>query len=565
METNSSDAPAMSQELKIFCVNTDSYKEIAGGESLLELSRRIASELPFEPIVARVNNKNEPLCYRLYQPKLIEFIPITAPSGERAYIRSLCMVLYRAVTRLYPEARLSIEHSISRGYYCRLTGVECTPHTIDAIRAEMRSLVERDIPFERHEELTADVIEIFRRQGLDDKVKLLSTNHAIYTTYYSLDGICDSYYGTLAPSTGILKVWDVRPFKEGFLLVGFDRNDPARLPDHIDQDKMYRAFTDYVAFNRIVGVRNVGELNEAVLRRKASDLVNVTEALHEKALARISDEITRRYREGGARVVLIAGPSSSGKTTTTKRLAIQLMTNLLKPQLISLDDYFVNREHTPRDVDGDYDYESLYALDLVQFNADLNAILAGETVELPSYNFETGRREYKGKRIHLEDNSILLIEGIHGLNPDLTAHIEEKQKFRLYVSALTTITIDDHNWIPTTDNRLLRRIIRDHKYRGTGAVETIRRWPSVRRGEEKWIFPYQENADATFNSSLLYELSVMKDYADPILKKVPHDVPEYSESYRLMKFLSYFERIDLHIIPSTSLLREFLGGSSFKY
>ncbi len=548
----------------VFCINTGGYVGVDGGESLLELSRRL--ELPFTPIVARVNNKNEALSFCLYQPKLIEFLPVTHPSGERAYIRSLCMVLYRAVTRLYPGARLSIEHSISRGYYCRLRGAgEVTPDTVAALSAEMRAIVERDLPFERREELTSDVIEIFRRQGLDDKVRLLSTSHAIYTTYYRLDGICDSYYGTLAPSTGMLRVWELRPFKDGFLLVGFDRADTARVPEHIDQEKMYRAFTDYVDFNRIVGVRNVGELNEHVERRRSADLINVSEALHEKALARISDEITRRYREGGARIVLIAGPSSSGKTTTTKRLAIQLMTNLLKPQLISLDDYFVNRDVTPRDADGDYDYESLYALDLQQFNSDLNAILGGADVEIPTYNFELGRRTYRGKRVHLDDNSILLIEGIHGLNPELTAHIEERMKYRLYVSALTTITIDDHNWIPTTDNRLLRRIIRDHKYRGTSAVETIRRWPSVRRGEEKWIFPYQENADATFNSALLFELSVMKEYAESILKLVPHDVPEYSEAYRLMKFLSYFLPIDIHSIPSTSVLREFLGGSSFKY
>lgn len=548
----------------VFCINTGGYVGVDGGESLLELSRRL--ELPFTPIVARVNNKNEALSFCLYQPKLIEFLPVTHPSGERAYIRSLCMVLYRAVTRLYPGARLSIEHSISRGYYCRLRGAgEVTPDMVAALSAEMRAIVECDLTFERREELTSDVIEIFRRQGLDDKVRLLSTSHSIYTTYYRLDGICDSYYGTLAPSTGMLRVWELRPFKDGFLLVGFDRADTARVPEHIDQEKMYRAFTDYVDFNRIVGVRNVGELNEHVERRRSADLINVSEALHEKALARISDEITRRYREGGARIVLIAGPSSSGKTTTTKRLAIQLMTNLLKPQLISLDDYFVNRDVTPRDADGDYDYESLYALDLQQFNSDLNAILGGADVEIPTYNFELGRRTYRGKRVHLDDNSILLIEGIHGLNPELTAHIEERMKYRLYVSALTTITIDDHNWIPTTDNRLLRRIIRDHKYRGTSAVETIRRWPSVRRGEEKWIFPYQENADATFNSALLFELSVMKEYAESILKLVPHDVPEYSEAYRLMKFLSYFLPIDIHSIPSTSVLREFLGGSSFKY
>ena len=550
--------------LQVFCINTGQYVDVRGGETLLELSRRLS--LPFTPIAARVNNKNEALCFSLYQPKLIEFLPVTHPSGERAYIRSLCMVLYRAVTRVAPGTRLSIEHSISRGYYCRLSGAgEVTPQLVGAITAEMRAIVGRDLPFERHEELTSDVIEIFRRQGLDDKVRLLSTSHSIYTTYYRLDGICDSYYGTLAPSTGMLRVWDLRPFKEGFLLVGFDRANPERVPEHIDQEKMYRAFTDYVDFNRIVGVRNVGELNEHVEHRRSADLINVSEALHEKALARISDEITRRYRQGGARIVLIAGPSSSGKTTTTKRLAIQLMTNLLKPQLISLDDYFVNRESTPRDADGDYDYESLYALDLEQFNADLNAILAGAEVEIPTYSFELGRRTYRGKRVRLDDNSILLIEGIHGLNPELTAHIEERMKYRLYVSALTTITIDDHNWIPTTDNRLLRRIIRDHKYRGTSAVETIRRWPSVRRGEEKWIFPYQENADATFNSALLFELSVMKEYAESILKLVPHDVPEYSEAYRLRKFLSYFLPIDIHSIPSTSVLREFLGGSSFKY
>lgn len=556
----------MASTIKIYCINTSEYVEVEGGASLLEVSRRLAPQLGFEPICARVNNKNEAMAYQLFQPKTVEFLPVTSPSGERAYIRSLCMVLYRAVTRVAPQARLSIEHSISRGYYCRLgSAVECTPGLVSAIAAEMRDIVGRDLPFERNEALTADVIRLFEEQGLDDKVSLLRTTHQIYTTYHRLDGICDSYYGTLAPRTGMLRVWELRPFKEGFLLVGFDHVNPDVPPQHLTQEKMYRAFTDYVDFNAIAGVRNVGELNDTVERRRAADLVNVTEALHEKALARISDEITRRYHEGGARVVLIAGPSSSGKTTTTKRLGIQLMTNLLKPQLISLDNYFINRELTPRDETGDYDYESLYALDLEQFNRDLNAILAGEEVELPTYNFELGRRQYKGQRLRLDEGSILLIEGIHGLNPALTAQVEERMKFRVYVSALTTITIDNHNWIPTTDNRLLRRIIRDHKYRGTSAIETIRRWPSVRRGEEKWIFPYQENADATFNSSLLYELAVMRDFAEPILKKVPHDVVEYSEAYRLLKFLSYFEPIELRMIPSTSLLREFLGGSSFKY
>ncbi len=556
----------MNTKVKIYCINLGRYIDVDGGTSLLELSRSIMPELGFEPICARVNNKNEALAFPLFQPKMVEFLPITHPSGERTYIRSLCMVLYRAVSRVEPRAKLSIEHSISKGYYCRLgSGTPCTPQLVEAISREMRSIIDRDLPFERNEALTEDVIKLFEQQGLDDKVLLLRTTHPIYTTYYRLDGICDSFYGTLAPRTGMLKVWSLRPFKEGFLLVGFDRDNPEVPPQHITQEKMYRAFTDFVDFNHILGVSNVGQLNRAIERRKAPDLINVSEALHDKALARISDKITERYKQGGARIVLIAGPSSSGKTTTTKRLGIQLMTNLLKPQLISLDDYFVNRENTPLDQNGDYDYESLYALDLDRFNSDLNDILNGKEVELPTYNFEQGRRQYRGNKLHLDEGSILLIEGIHGLNPDLTTHIEERMKFRVYVSALTTITIDSHNWVPTTDNRLLRRIIRDHKYRGTSAVETIRRWPSVRRGEEKWIFPYQENADATFNSSLLYELSVMKYFAEPILEKVPHDAVEYSEAYRLLKFLGYFQDIDMRYIPSTSLLREFLGGSSFKY
>jgi uridine kinase len=348
-------------------------------------------------------------------------------------------------------------------------------------------------------------------------------------------------------------------------LLGFDPKNPDQPAKPIEQEKMYNAYRDYVAFNRVLGVSNVGELNESIVQRRSNDLINVAEALHDKMISRISDEIAKRYSEGGARIVLVAGPSSSGKTTTTKRLAIQLMTNLLKPQMISLDNYFVNRENTPLDENGEYDYESLYSLDLEQFNKDLNDILAGKEVELPTYNFELGKRVYKGDKIKLEEGSILLMEGIHGLNPELTAHIEERMKYRIYVSALTTISIDNHNWIPTTDNRLLRRIIRDYKYRGSSAVDTIRRWPSVRRGEERWIFPYQENADATFNSSLLFELGVMKEYAEQILREVPRDVPEYGEAYRLRKFLSYIVPIGDTMIPSTSLLREFLGGSSFHY
>ena len=555
----------MDNRLEIYCKNLNRYIDCAGGDTLLSIAERIGDELGFTPICAHVNNRNQALSYKLYNPKQIEFLPVTSPSGTRVYIRSLCMILYRAAVNVCPGAKIRIEHSISGGHYCRLIGKEITDEIIDALRAEMRRLVDDDLPLIRDERLTADVIEIFKSQGLDDKVALLETTRELYTTYYMLDGICDSYYGPLAPSTGYIPVFDIRPYKDGFLLLAFDQADALNVPTPVTQEKMYKAFTDYLAFDRIIGVSNVGGLNKVVEDRRAPQLIYLAEALHEKAISRISDEITRRYREGGARIVLISGPSSSGKTTTTKRLGVQLMTNLLKPQLISLDNYFVNREFTPRDESGDYDYESLYALDLEQFNADLNAILRGEEVELPYYNFELGRRQYRGDRIRLEEGSLLLIEGIHGLNPELTAHIDENMKFRIYVSALTTVSIDDHNWIPSTDNRLLRRIIRDAKYRGTAPEETIRRWASVRRGEEKWIFPYQENADAMFNSSLLFELGVMKDQGEELLGRVPNDVPEYAEAYRLRKFLSYFQPIPSHSVPSTSVIREFLGGSSFKY
>lgn len=553
----------MSDKLKIFCINTGEYVDFNGGETLLDVARRL--DLPFNPICARVNNKTENLYYPLFAPKQVEYLSIKHPSGERTYIRSLCMVLYKAIETLHPGARLRISHSISAGYYCRIDGIPADDATAAALKAEMQKIIDADMVFRHKERLKKDAVEIFRRQGLDSKVKLLETNHELYTVYYKLDDLCDSYYGTLAPRTGMLRVFDFTPYKEGFLLRGFDRTNPDVPPQPLTQEKMFKAFTDYVKFNSIVGVKNVGELNEAVLRGDSATLINVAEALHDKYISRISDEITRRFEEGGAKVVLIAGPSSSGKTTTTKRLGIQLMTNLIIPQMVSLDDYFVDRHRTPRDESGDFDYESIYALDLELFNRDLNDMIAGKEVALPTYNFQTGEREYKGNTIKLTDRSILLIEGIHGLNPELTKDIEERMKFKLYVSALTTLAIDDHNWIPTTDNRLLRRIIRDHKYRGISATDTIRRWPSVRRGEEKWIFPYQENADATFNSSLIFELGVMKNYGEEILDRVPRDVPEYGEAHRLRKFLSYFVPIDSKDIPSTSLLREFLGGSSFKY
>lgn len=555
----------MSAQMKVYCKNIKRYIPISGGETLIEIYQQVEKEIPFRPICARVNNKTEDLRYPVFAPKQVEYLPVNSASGMRVYVRSLCMMLYRAVVECYPGFRLKMCHSISKGYYCRLEGMTVNAEVVENLRSTMQRLVARDIPFERKERLTSDVKEMFREQGLDDKVKLLDTTHDLYTVYYRLDGVLDSFYGNLAPSTGILQTFDLQLYHDGFLLLACDPIHPEITAEPVAQEKMYKAFTDYVAFNNIIGVRNVGELNQATTNKRSRELINVAEALHDKKIASIADEIKRRYDQGGARVVMIAGPSSSGKTTFTKRLAIYLLTNLLKPQMISLDDYFVDRVNTPLDEDGDYDFESLYALDLPLFNEHLKQLIAGEEVELPTYSFELGQRVYKGKKLRLEENSVLLIEGIHGLNPELTSEIPSEMKYKIYVSALTTLTIDDHNWVPTTDNRLLRRIIRDHKYRGMSALETIRRWPSVRRGEDRWIFPYQENADSMFNSSLIFELGVMRDYGEAILKNFPRDTSEYAEAYRLLKFLSYFTSIPENAIPPTSLLREFLGGSSFHY
>lgn len=555
----------MSSEMKVFCKNTGEYMPFTGGETLADIYSRISDRIPFRPICARVNNKTEDLRFPVFAPKQVEYLPVTSPSGHRVYVRSLCMMLYRAVRECFPGTQLNICHSISKGYYCRLDNVEVTEDVVARLKEKMNELVGRDIPFERKERLTSDVKEMFRKQGLPDKVRLLDTIHDLYTVYYRLDGVLDSYYGNLAPSTGFLRCFNLVTFHDGFLLLGIDPSNPDMPQQPVAQEKMYRAFTEYVRFNRVIGVSDVGELNESTVSNRSADLINVAEALHDKKISEIADEITARHHKGGAKVVTIAGPSSSGKTTFTKRLAIYLMTNLLKPKMISLDDYFVERHLTPRDHTGDYDYESLYALDLELFNRDLRRLLAGEEIELPTYNFELGTRQYKGRRLALEENSVLLIEGIHGLNPELTSTIDEAMKYRIYVSALTTLAIDGHNWVSTTDNRLLRRIIRDHKYRGTSALDTIRRWPSVRRGEERWIFPYQENADSTFNSSLIFELGVMRTYGKELLKNFPRDVPEYAEAYRLRALLNYFTPIPDRNIPPTSLLREFLGGSSLHY
>ena len=557
----------MNNELKIYCKNTEEYIPMDGGDTLLHLYETIKPRIGVEALCAMVNNKCEDLRYPVYGPKHVEFVGLSHPFGERAYVRSLCMVLYKAVRDVSPGRRLRIEHSISGGFYCKLKHEKenVTPAAVEAIKARMHEIVEQDITFLRRERLTTDVIEMFRQQGLNDKVRLLSTVHDLYTVYYKLDDLIDSFYGPLVPSTGLLRVFDLKPFEEGMLLLPPSRTQPDKPAQLVPMPKMFKAFTDYVAFNDIIGVDDVGSLNKATHHKYAPLLISVAEALHDKVFNNIAQEIASRFHAGGARVVLIAGPSSSGKTTSSKRLAIQLLTNYIRPKVIELDNYFVNRDQTPRDETGDYDYESLYALDLQQFNTDLADLIAGKEVNMPTYNFASGQREYRGNTLKLAENEILLIEGIHGLNPELTKQIPEKLKFRLYVSALTTLSIDDHNWVSTTDNRLLRRIIRDAKYRGSTAKDTIARWPSVRRGELKWIFPYQENADATFNSSLLFELAVMRQHAEPLLKQVPANTPEYAEANRLLRFLSYFEPLAEKDIPGVSLLREFLGGSTFIY
>jgi len=567
---NTINTPVMTRKIEIYCSNISEYVELERGTTLLEAASMLGTRIGISPICALVNNKTENLDFPVYGPKQVEYLDRRARAGRDVYFRSLCMMTYKVVTDLLPGAHLRIEMSIAKGHYCRLYDKEgkilkVDQNLCDGILSGLRALTAADLPFERHEILTKDVIEIFRRQGLLEKVTLLETVNDLYTTYYLLDGLADSYYGPLAPSTSFIDVYDVVSSREGFLLMPPDPDDDSRAQEPKPQPKLYKAFTDYLDFNRIIGVSNVGELNRAIAERRTADLINVAEAMHDKLLGRISDEIAARRAKGEAGIVLIAGPSSSGKTTTCKRLAIQLMTNCIVPKMISLDDYFVDREHTPRDEAGDYDYEHLHALDLELFNSDLRALLRGEEINLPTYSFELGRRVDKKRPLRLNSSDVLLIEGIHGLNPELTADLSPDNLYKIYVSALTTLCIDDHNWISTSDNRLLRRIVRDYKYRHTSALDTIKRWPSVRKGEERWIFPFQENADAMFNSSLIFEIGVMKDYAEPLLRGVPHSEREYAEAYRLLRFLHYFEPITAEQVPATSLLREFLGGSSFRY
>ncbi|WP_182425044.1 nucleoside kinase [Phocaeicola plebeius] len=553
--------------LQIYCKNNNSTREFPEGSSLLDIYNGFNLAMPYGPVSAKVNNKVESLDFRVYYNKDIEFLDIANSSGMRTYVRSLFFILVKAVEELYPQGSISLEHPISKGYFCKLhIGRTIGLDDVQRIKQKMQEIIAADIPYTRTESHTEEVVRLFEKRGMMDKARLLDTYGQLYSYYYQLGDTVDCYYSSLVPSTGYIRLFDIVKYYDGLLLRIPSRENPTKLEEVVKQEKMLEVFQEYHRWNQILGISTVGDLNVACNHGHATDLINVSEALQEKKIAQIADEITHRNQDGKrVKLVLISGPSSSGKTTFSKRLSIQLMTNGLKPYPISLDDYFVNRNDTPLDENGKHDFESLYAVDLPFFEEQLTTLLNGGEVELPRYNFTTGKREMSGKKLRIDEHMILIIEGIHALNPALTPHIPNENKYKVYVSALTTILLDNHNYIPTTDNRLLRRIIRDYKYRSYSAEETIARWPSVRAGEEKWIFPYQENADAMFNSALLFELAVLKDYVEPVLRKVPNRCPEYSEAHRLLRFLNYFVSVQDKELPPTSLLREFLGGSSFQY
>ena len=553
----------METQVTFDCLNNGKTIEVPVGTSLEEAYDKTGLQMKYGPVGVKVNNKVEPMHYCLYRPKQVEYLDLTSPAGVRAYTRTLFFILCKAVSDLFPKGSVVIDIPVSNGYYCNLKmGRKVTPEDAAALRARMQQIIDDDIPIVHHEELTEKAISLFKKLGANSKVKLLETLGNLYTTYYDIDGYVDYFYGALLPHTGMVTLFDLVPYYDGLLLRIPSTKDPSQLGELTRQDKMFEIFKEHHRWQNILGIGTVGAFNSAIQQGMASNIVHVSEALQEKKIGRIADMIAERP---GVRMVLIAGPSSSGKTTTCKRLSIQLVTNGIRPVQISLDDYFVDRERTPRDEKGDYDYECLHALDLELINKQFKALFRGEEVELPRYNFQTGRSEKSGKKLRLRPHDMLVVEGIHALNPELTAQIPEEQKFRVYASALTTILLDTHNYIPTTDNRLLRRIIRDVKYRGCSARDTIHRWPSVRAGENKWIFPYQENADAMFNTAMIYELAVIRTQAEPALEQVPENCEEYAEAYRLRKFLRYFTPLPFDALPPTSLLREFLGGSSFNY
>ena len=553
----------MKQVIQIRCKNNKKSQKVEIGSTLFDIFSAFDLKMTHGPVSARVNNKVEGMHYRVYNSKDVEFLDMTSSSGSRAYTRTLFFVLCKAVQDIYPATDVVIDIPVSNGFYVDIRlGRPVVDEDVNIIRRRMQEIIDARMPIRRFTVPTEEAVALFQEKGDVEKVKLLKTSGAIYTTYYKIGDYVDYYYGTLLTNTSQLYLFGLEKYYDGMLLRIPSLKNPDVLGEMTRQDKMFEIFKEHHRWQSILGIRTVGDFNQAIDANYSTGIINISEALQEKKIAKIAEEIASRK---GVKLVLLAGPSSSGKTTSCKRLSIQLAVNGLKPLQISLDDYFVDREKTPKDASGEYDYESIYALDLDLINEQFNALFRGEEVELPKYDFQSGKSKKSGNKLKMNDNNVLVVEGIHALNPELTAHIPQEQIFRVYASALTTILLDNHNYIPTTDNRLLRRIIRDYKYRGVSAQETIHRWPSVRAGENKWIFPFQENADAMLNTAMLYELAVIKTQAEPLLQQVPENCEEYAEAYRLLKFLKYFKGIPYNNLPPTALLREFLGGSSFHY
>ena len=557
----------MSDTLPVICENAGRTIEVAMGTTLLEVERQLRLDGPHPFLAAYVNNRIKELNYRIYKPVTVRFIDITSFEGIRVYQRTISFILQKAVRELFPDRTLYIRHSLgASGFYCEISGFGPIPaEHLDAIKARMRGIIDRNLPIQGVKMLTDTARKIYEGFGMADKIALLDSRPRLYSKIYTIDSLPGYFYGALTPSTGYTPQFDLHPYYNGFFIALPLRTDPTRLHQSVHQEKMFDVFHQYQSWVEIMGVPTVGQLNSKVLAGDASELIKIAEAFHENKLAQVAGCVAEANRERGVRLVLISGPSSSGKTTFAKRLGVQLRVLGLNPVLISLDDYFVDREKTPRDENGEYDYEALEAIDLEQFNDHLKRLERGESVDIPRYDFISGTRQWHDNPLQLDERSVLIVEGIHGLNPALTPGVPESRKFKIYVSCFTSVALDNVSRIATSDNRLLRRLTRDYRTRGNDALSTLARWESVRRGEEKHIFPYQENADVIFNSSLFYEISVLRRFAEPILREVPDTVPEYGEAKRMLKFLDNFIPISPEEIPPTSLLREFIGGSSFKY
>lgn len=552
--------------IQIVCTNTGHKELVNKGITILELAKKYEEELGFKPINCRMDNNTVGLTEKITKSCELFFVGLNEESGQRTYFRTLSFILSKAVREVIPTSRLRVEHSLSNGYYCSIkNGHEVTDQELANITIRMDEIIAADLPFTTRTASQEEAIKVFRDLGEEDKATLLETYNVPFITYQELDGYPDTYYGSLAPSTGYIHIYSIERYLDGFLVRVPSRTNPNELAPLTEQPKLREVLKDQKELIQMLEIPYVGDLNKAITRGEINDIIMVSEAEQEKKISMIAQEIAQRYHEDGVRIVLISGPSSSGKTTFTKRLYTQLRTCFIKPHSISLDDYFVTRDKTPRDENGEYDFESLYAVDLDTFNQDLQKLLRGESVELPTFDFKLGIRSYRNDAFTLRPGDLLLIEGIHALNPELIPTIPSNTTFKIYVSALTAIGLDAHNRIPTTDNRLLRRIVRDYRYRGKSAVETLSQWASVRRGEERWVFPYQENADRVFNSAMVYELAALRRFAEPLLMEVPANVPEYSEAQRLLRFLRMIHYIRIDKLPGTSLIREFLGGSAFRY